>query len=326
MAAVMSSQYWCHQCEQTIVPILGDDLCCPRCNDGFVEELEAPEQRQAEQQEQQSPVERMDPRFMALLSGGSFRAQLEGSSDERAARMLVLEQPPVMMQLMHALGSAMAELHLSEEAEQEENGGSGVVVVDPMGVPLFMLQGSNTGVSTSPLVSGTLGDYFLGQGMEALLQRLAENDPNHYGTPPAAKEAVEALTVVKITEEHLKCELSSECAVCKDEFTVGEETRQLPCKHLYHGDCIFPWLKMHSSCPVCRFQMPSEEGSGKAQSEENTSEGENGNGGSNDGNDGNGWFRISMPFNIIGNLVSSALRHGNNNNSDQQGNNGNNEA
>ncbi|GLJ52034.1 hypothetical protein SUGI_1106230 [Cryptomeria japonica] len=309
----MSSQYWCHQCNQTIVPMLGDDICCPRCNGGFIEELEAPEQRQAEQQ---SPIGQMDPRFLALLSGGGLRAP----------RMVVMEQPPVMMRVMHALGSAMAELHLSEEAEQEENGGGGggVVVVDPMGVPLFMLQGANTGASVSPLVSGTLGDYFLGQGMEALLQRLAENDPNRYGTPPAAKEAVEALPVVKITEEHLKCELSSECAVCKEEFTVGEETRQLPCKHLYHGDCIFPWLKMHSSCPVCRFQMPSEEGSGKAQSEESTSEGENGNGGSNDGNNSNRWFRISMPFNIIGNLVSYVLRHGNDNNSNQQGNNGNN--
>ncbi|GLJ48331.1 hypothetical protein SUGI_1020280 [Cryptomeria japonica] len=41
-----------------IVPTLGDDVCCPRCNGGFVGNLEAPEQRQVEQPQRQSILAR----------------------------------------------------------------------------------------------------------------------------------------------------------------------------------------------------------------------------------------------------------------------------
>ena len=37
-----------------------------------------------------------------------------------------------------------------------------------------------------------------------------------------------------------------DCAVCQDKFTLGEEVRQLPCRHYFHFDCIEPWLKMVS--------------------------------------------------------------------------------
>lgn len=45
------------------------------------------------------------------------------------------------------------------------------------------------------------------------------------------------------------------CVICKDEFFVDSEAKQLPCKHLYHSHCILPWLSHHSSCPLCRFQL-----------------------------------------------------------------------
>ncbi|XP_043693363.1 E3 ubiquitin-protein ligase RING1-like [Telopea speciosissima] len=75
---------------------------------------------------------------------------------------------------------------------------------------------------------------------------------------PASKSTVESIPTVKITSSLLAADILL-CPVCKDEFVVGVEAKQLPCKHLYHCDCILPWLSQHNSCPVCRFHLPTDE-------------------------------------------------------------------
>ncbi|KAK3130578.1 hypothetical protein QOZ80_6BG0495320 [Eleusine coracana subsp. coracana] len=48
-------------------------------------------------------------------------------------------------------------------------------------------------------------------------------------------------------------EEAATCSVCLGALEVGETVRLLPvCMHLYHVDCIDPWLDAHSTCPICR--------------------------------------------------------------------------
>ncbi|RKP40419.1 hypothetical protein BJ085DRAFT_36967 [Dimargaris cristalligena] len=46
------------------------------------------------------------------------------------------------------------------------------------------------------------------------------------------------------------------CAICIDYITKGQKLRQLPCKHLYHVECIDQWLVDKSAtCPLCKFNV-----------------------------------------------------------------------
>ncbi|KAI4994946.1 hypothetical protein ZWY2020_034849 [Hordeum vulgare] len=47
-----------------------------------------------------------------------------------------------------------------------------------------------------------------------------------------------------------------ECAVCLAEFEDSDELRVLPaCCHVFHPDCIDPWLAGAVTCPLCRADL-----------------------------------------------------------------------
>jgi len=74
------------------------------------------------------------------------------------------------------------------------------------------------------------------------------------GTPPAKKEIIDSLPSSAYTNDFAS---QPKCAVCLEDFEVGSEMVELPCSHRFHGEnCVKPWLRMHSSCPVCRYEMP----------------------------------------------------------------------
>lgn len=41
------------------------------------------------------------------------------------------------------------------------------------------------------------------------------------------------------------------CAVCLDNFLIGQEILTLPCFHFFHCNCISKWLKVKRICPIC---------------------------------------------------------------------------
>lgn len=124
-------------------------------------------------------------------------------------------------------------------------------------------------------------DFFMGPGLQQLIEQLSMN--GRQGPPPAPRSAIDAMPTIRITERHLNTD--SHCPVCQDRFELGSEARQMPCNHIYHSDCIVPWLVQHNSCPVCRLELPSNV-SGRGRSNwssrsSNASNGNNGNGSSN---------------------------------------------
>lgn len=45
------------------------------------------------------------------------------------------------------------------------------------------------------------------------------------------------------------------CAVCLEDFQPKEEVMTTPCNHMFHEECIVPWVKSNGQCPVCRFAL-----------------------------------------------------------------------
>ncbi|XP_055961204.1 E3 ubiquitin-protein ligase SIRP1-like [Mercurialis annua] len=188
---------------------------------------------------------------------------------------------PVLLGLMGGLGSSI-------RAQEHERRGSFNSFNEE---GLIILQESENQVGN---MTNYFRDYLIGPGLDLLLQNLADNDPNRYGTPPAKKEAVKAMPAVAV--EH-----SSECSVCLEEFEIGSEAKEMGCKHKFHSGCIVPWLELHSSCPVCRFQMDSED----SKIETNNYEG----GGSEETDNGmRNWVPVSWPFDEL--FVLSASENG----------------
>ena len=92
------------------------------------------------------------------------------------------------------------------------------------------------------------GDSVLNAVMAASMQ----GGTHYIGTRPAALAVREGLEKVEVGESVA----GAMCVVCQQAFEVGEVSTFLPsCHHMFHIDCIQPWLERHSECPTCRAKL-----------------------------------------------------------------------
>ena len=42
------------------------------------------------------------------------------------------------------------------------------------------------------------------------------------------------------------------CSVCLEDFKDGDTIKKLNCNHIFHKDCLEPWLNENNNCPLCR--------------------------------------------------------------------------
>ncbi|KAJ4781319.1 E3 ubiquitin-protein ligase RING1 [Rhynchospora pubera] len=218
--ATMNS-YWCYSCRRFVRISPSDPISCPHCSDGFLEEMSAP-----------PPVNRP--------SGDILRRR--------------------------RLPTAELRRHRRASAPSSDRSPFNPVIVlrrtrpDNTGTNSFELyydDGAGSGLRPLP---DSMSDFLMGSGFERLLDQLAQIEANGLGRAyenlPASKSAIESMPTLTISSQHVG--MDSHCAVCKDPFELGAEAREMPCKHIYHQDCILPWLSIRNSCPVCRHEMPTD--------------------------------------------------------------------
>ncbi|XP_027346913.1 E3 ubiquitin-protein ligase RDUF2-like [Abrus precatorius] len=214
--------YWCYSCTRFVHLTGHDNILCPNCESGFVEEIRAdPSPRH-----RLSPFPDDDP--LSLRRQGFRRRRRDAGNRSPFNPVIVLRGP-------------------------------GDAAVDRDGASTFELyydDGDGSGLRPLP---PTMSEFLLGSGFDRLLEQFAQIEMNGFGrpeNPPASKAAIESMPTVEIGEAQVGTD--AHCAVCKEAFELHAEARELPCKHIYHSDCILPWLSMRNSCPVCRHELPSD--------------------------------------------------------------------
>ncbi|KAL2934286.1 E3 ubiquitin-protein ligase RDUF1 [Bienertia sinuspersici] len=228
------STYWCHGCDRFIRVHTQHIAICSDCGGGFVEAIDG------------SSVSPLSPISTPtrLLPTNLDNSRSIRSSSPSFNPVIALSRSPE--------GISFPNYQLYYDDDEDESG---------------------LGLRPLPV---SAAEFLMGSGFDRVLNQLGQLDVNgsfsNLDKSPASKSAVETMPVIKIVDSHVESE-SHCCAVCKEQFEIGTEARELPCKHIYHSDCILPWLLLHNSCPVCRFKLPTDDGSSHGNGRDLNSEG-----------------------------------------------------
>ena len=99
----------------------------------------------------------------------------------------------------------------------------------------------------------SLGDFATdGNFDEIVTQILNQFDPNA-SQARITEEDLQHLPRIKVSQQHVDNE--AQCTTCMDTFNFGEDVAELTCHHIFHPDCIIPWLRSHNTCPICRQEV-----------------------------------------------------------------------
>uniref|UniRef100_A0A0D6QUL7 RING-type E3 ubiquitin transferase n=1 Tax=Araucaria cunninghamii TaxID=56994 RepID=A0A0D6QUL7_ARACU len=228
-----SPAYWCYQCQSFIRLAPRATIICPTCSGGFVEEMEDGVRGRP------SAAELIRAMSALLNQLTDQRREIDAHGRNYGGHDRGVPFGPVVI-----VRSGQ------RENNDNNNGGGGAGVGGPM--ELIFDNGSGLRMRGLP---GNIGDYFTGSNLNALIEQLTQND--RCGPPPAPRSAIDAMPTIRISREHLRA--NSTCPVCAEPFELGGTAREMPCKHIYHSDCIVPWLTEHNSCPICRHPLPADD-------------------------------------------------------------------
>lgn len=227
MASTIPS-YWCYRCSRFVRVIVENTVLCPDCGGGFVEEVETPSRSPPPPRQHRFPA-------AAMYVTGRSNARQTSNLTPRRSRTNAGDRSPFNPVIV-----------LRGQADGGERGD----------FELYYDDGAGSGLRPIP---STMAELLIGSGFFRLLDQLAQLESNgvaRFENPPASKAAIESMPTIKIVASHVVTE--PHCAVCKDPFELGSEAREMPCKHIYHSDCILPWLSLRNSCPVCRHELPTD--------------------------------------------------------------------
>ncbi|KAJ4907931.1 zinc finger (C3HC4-type RING finger) family protein [Raphanus sativus] len=237
----ITSSYWCYSCTRFVSvwtepeQITTVSVSCPHCDGGFIEQITDPSSSAAATE--LTPPPSAEVRSIINNRRSIIRRRRSDRHNPSFNPVIVLQG-----------GAGDRDDGEEEEARDRRR----------RAFEFYYDDGSGLGLRPLP---DSVSEILMGSGFERLLEQLSQFDASgvglgRSGNPPASKSAIESLPRVEIGDCHVGAEVN--CAVCTEVFERETEAREMPCKHIFHEDCIVPWLSIRNSCPVCRFELPSE--------------------------------------------------------------------
>ncbi|XP_010554613.1 PREDICTED: probable E3 ubiquitin-protein ligase RHC2A [Tarenaya hassleriana] len=242
-----SGSYWCYSCSRFVWVSDPDFIACPDCDGGFVEQIQDPPDF--------TRADSFHPRQRHSHRRSANRFPL--SAMYSAAADVVENSPRSAVVRSRSQRSPNPVIVLRGSGQSDESEGP-----DRSAFQMYYDDGTESGLRPLP---PSMTEFLLGSGFDRLLDQISQIELNanrnnrSWEHPPASKSAIESLPVIEIEPTHLESDSQSHCAVCKETFVLNSAAREMPCNHIYHPDCILPWLALRNSCPVCRHELPAEE-------------------------------------------------------------------
>ncbi|XWS65969.1 hypothetical protein CRYUN_Cryun05aG0159500 [Craigia yunnanensis] len=234
-----TTSYWCYRCSRIVRIFNQYPITCPDCDGGFIEEARALRANSRRVGSNRFPAAAMHTSTTPAIP--ILRRSRRNGGDRSPFN------PVIVLRGGAATSSSASPSSTSGETSNVEQNGRGF--------ELYYDDGGRSGLRPLP---ASMSEFLLDSGFDRLIDQLSQMEIQNIGRyeqPPASKAAVEAMLTVEIDETHIYNELY--CAVCKEQFELGTKVRNMPCNHLYHSNCILPWLQLRNSCPVCRHELPA---------------------------------------------------------------------
>lgn len=203
----------------------------------------------------------MPPSFATLSSSSPLAAHFMSSGNQH-------DLPPEIQQMIENMTEGMQNGASGRSATTFRSVGDGIGIgITGISIPISVMNanvnlGANNNdflelarqmsqiISRGRLSSPTSEDFAtISEDLEPLLNDFFSRIFG--GMPSSAPAGLSTERIGQLPETSDKSEI--DCSICREIGRVEEEKCvELPCKHSFHFECIEPWLKRVSSCPICR--------------------------------------------------------------------------
>eukprot|EP00347_Sterkiella_histriomuscorum_P013642 403363936 len=302
---LVQKKFFCHVCNKDfkkMSPVIEmSEVECPDCQQTFCEEISNHQQvnlvrasAQGIQAQQRQPLTPASPAQQQQTSVNQAVSRSQNGNEDLINNMMrgIFSQPQTLIRQVNVPQTRRVVRSIITDSQ-----GNQAIIEEIYDAPQQPRQQSMIIIDESPIIGqGNLGRVPLLFGLNPFemnfrssvndnvleqILRMSMQDRGRSGTPPASEHAIKNLHEVQISEKLCKKNEKDgsleqpRCTICCEDLV--DKATMLPCGHMFNKECISEWLHQHNQCPVCRYELPTDDAEYEAKKLRETSNSSQGN-------------------------------------------------